>query len=367
MGSIIAAWVTYGTFRLNNTWSWRIPSALQGLPSLVQILLVFWLVPESPRWLVSHGRIPEARAILLKWHCNGDETDPLIDFEMHEITEGIRLDQEIAQTTTYRSLFATPGNRRRMLAIIPYSFFSQWSGNGIISYYLNLALKGVGITSPEQQNLINGMLQLWNVVTAYSGALSVDRLGRRTLWLTSAAGMTVTYAIITACSAVYSNSPEADPNVSAGRAVVGFFFIYYLFYNLAMSPLLCAYTLEILPYNLRTKGLFVSSMSVNCSLVFNQYVNPIALPALGWKYYIVYTAFLVFETVWLYFTIIETKGPNGPLPLEEISRIFDGNDAVSLVRRLEAQTETYPGNVESHDEKKEMQLEHDEDVAVRTY
>lgn len=133
------------------------------------------------------------------------------------------------------------------------------------------------------------MLQLWNVVTAYSGALSVDRLGRRTLWLTSAAGMTVTYAIITACSAVYSNSPETDPNISAGRAVVGFFFIYYLFYNLAMSPLLCAYTLEILPYNLRTKGLFVSSMSVNCSLVFNQYVNPIALPALGWKYYIVYT------------------------------------------------------------------------------
>lgn len=128
MGSIIAAWVTYGTFRLENTWSWRIPSALQGVPSLVQILLVFWLVPESPRWLVSHGRISEARAILLKWHCNGDETDPLIDFEMHEITEGIRLDQEIAQTTTYRSLFATPGNRRRMLAIIPYSFFSQWSG-----------------------------------------------------------------------------------------------------------------------------------------------------------------------------------------------------------------------------------------------
>jgi len=128
MGSILAAWVTYGTFRLENTWSWRIPSALQGVPSVIQIVLVFLLVPESPRWLVSHGRIPEARAILLKWHCNGDETDPLIDFEMHEITEGIRLDQEIAQTTTYRSLFATPGNRRRMLAIIPYSFFSQWSG-----------------------------------------------------------------------------------------------------------------------------------------------------------------------------------------------------------------------------------------------
>jgi len=53
--------------------------------------------------------------------------------------------------------------------------------------------------------------------------------------------------------------------------------------------------------------------------------------------------------------------------LEEISRIFDGKDAVSQVRQLEAQPETYPGRVESHDEKKELQLDHEEDVAVRTY
>jgi hypothetical protein len=69
---------------------------------------------------------------------------------------------------------------------------------------------------------------------------------------------------------------------------------------------------------------------------------------------------LVFETVWLYFTIIETKGPNGPLPLEEISRIFDGKDAVSEVRRMEAQSETYPAAVEAYDEKKDLQVEHDE-------
>lgn len=133
LGSIVAAWVTYGTFRIENTWSWRIPSLLQGVPSVIQMFLVFWLIPESPRWLVSNGRVEEARAILLRLHCNGDESDPLIDFEMHEITEGIRQDQEIAKTTTYRSLFATPGNRRRMLAIIPYSFFSQWSGVSLLS------------------------------------------------------------------------------------------------------------------------------------------------------------------------------------------------------------------------------------------
>ncbi len=163
-------------------------------------------------------------------------------------------------------------------------------------------------------------------MTAYGGALVVDRTGRRPLWLTSAAGMCITYALITAASAVYANSPADDPNTSAGKAVVAFFFLYYAFYNIAMSPLLCSYTVEILPFNLRTKGLFISSECVNASLVFNQYVNPIALPALGWKYYIVYTVWLAFEFVWLYFTIIETKGKFGPLPLEEIAALFDGED-----------------------------------------
>ena len=61
--------------------------------------------------------------------------------------------------------------------------------------------------------------------------------------------------------------------------------------------------------------------------------------------------------VFCYFTIIETKGSNGPLPLEEIARLFDGAEAVeSLSRRVvEYKTGTEPIHVE--DEKTPM--EHD--------
>jgi MFS family permease len=47
-GAIAAAWSTYGTFKLQSTWAWRIPSALQSAIPCMQ-LLGFYFVPESPR------------------------------------------------------------------------------------------------------------------------------------------------------------------------------------------------------------------------------------------------------------------------------------------------------------------------------
>ena len=66
-----AAWTTYGTFKINSAWAWRIPSALQGVPSVLQFALVFFC-PESPRFLVSKGREEEALDTLAYYHADGN-------------------------------------------------------------------------------------------------------------------------------------------------------------------------------------------------------------------------------------------------------------------------------------------------------
>ncbi|QPC78079.1 hypothetical protein HYE68_008831 [Fusarium pseudograminearum] len=86
IGSIIAGWCTFGTFRIDSTASWRIPSALQGLPSIIQLLLV-WFVPESPRWLIRKGREQDALAMLTKCHGEGNELDPVVQLEYTEIKQ----------------------------------------------------------------------------------------------------------------------------------------------------------------------------------------------------------------------------------------------------------------------------------------
>ncbi len=65
-------------------------------------------------------------------------------------------------------------------------------------------------------------------------------------------------------------------------------------------------------------------LAVDLALFFNSYVNPVALHALGWKYYIVYDVWLAFEFGVVWFFYIETQNT----PLEEIVKYFDGENAL---------------------------------------
>ncbi|KAJ7676395.1 general substrate transporter [Mycena rosella] len=314
-GSIVAAWATFGSFKINNTWAWRLPSVLQAVPSLVQVLLVF-LVPESPRYLVKKGKEEQALRILAYYHADGDENDPLVRYEFEEIKAAMEFDRTVAANVGWKSLISTPGNLKRVRIIIAIAFFSQWSGNGLASYYLNKVLSDIGITNPTTQLLLNGILSIWSLLCALTASTTVERFGRRVLFLSSACLMTLFFTMQTVCFARFTISGDTN----AANGVIAFIFLYSAAYNLAFSPLIVTYALEILPYNIRAKGFNVFNITISIALIFNQYVNPIALAALNWKYYVVYCVWLVCECVFLYFYLVETKNHT----LEETAAIFDG-------------------------------------------
>lgn len=128
LGSVVAAWACYAAYKIEqgSVWAWRIPSIVQAVPSVLQLILV-WFIPESPRWLIAKGRINEAQKILAKYHANSDDIrDPLVSFEITQIQHALRMENEISKTTSYLTLFSTPGNRRRMRIIFALALFSQW-------------------------------------------------------------------------------------------------------------------------------------------------------------------------------------------------------------------------------------------------
>ncbi|KAI0318860.1 general substrate transporter [Amylostereum chailletii] len=328
LGSIIAAWTTFGTFRVPNTWAWRIPSILQGLPSLLQVLLI-WFVPESPRWLISKGKEAQALRTLAYYHADGNEQDPLVEFEFEEIKAAIRFDREVAANIGWMSLVKNPGNRRRLRIIIAIAFFSQWSGNGLVSYYLNKVFTLIGITDPTTQLLINGILNIWNFFIAIGSGLLCDKVGRRKLFIISTVGMVFFWTAQTIAFSLYTQHRHP----AAGHTVIAMIFLFYGFYDIAFTPLIVSYTVEILPYPIRAKGFTVFNFTISAALIFNQYINPIALKALQWKYYLVYLCWLVFEMVFVFLFIIETKNRT----LEETAALFDGEDTAAQLSQEAAQ------------------------------
>ncbi|KKK16915.1 hexose transporter protein [Aspergillus rambellii] len=318
LGAIIAAWLTFGTNNIPNNWSWRAPTIVQAVPSVLQIFFI-WFVPESPRFLIYKGQHEKALKVLADCHANGDQEDEVVQLEMNEIKETIKLEKEF-ESSSWMELVRTKGNRHRMVILISAGLFSQWSGNGLVSYYISKILDRIGYTGSVEQNLINGCLQIMNFIVAITMCFFVDKIGRRKLFLVSTAGMMVTFIVWTICSARYA----IVGNKEAANAVVAMIYVYYLFYNIAWSGLLVGYTVEILPYSLRAKGMTVVWLCVDIALFFNQYVNPIALDNIDWKYYIFYCVWLGFELTVVWFFYIETRNT----PLEEIAKYFDGDSAV---------------------------------------
>lgn len=319
LGAITAGWTTFGTFRINGDASWRIPSALQALPNVIQIAFLFW-VPESPRWLVSVGRKEEAHAMLVKYHGEGNPADPVVVFEYDEITRTIEAELETAGKgiiATAREFIATPGNRKRVAILIWAAICSQMSGNAFVSYYLSPILSSVGLRTDLQQTLINATNQMLSWFCAIYFATLPEKLGRRLMFLCSLAAMWIIVICITVGSAMFAKD---ESNKAAGYSVVVFLYLFSPAYNFGFNGNLGLYIPEILPFFMRTRGLSFFYFVQFCFMILSNFAIPIGLKDIQWRLYTIFVGWIIVEFVVLYFLFPETKGPS----LEDIAYIFDG-------------------------------------------
>jgi sugar porter (SP) family MFS transporter len=317
IGSIIAAWATYGTLTIQSDWAWRLPSLLQAVTPLLQLSLL-WFVPESPRFLINKDRHEEARAILERFHgpCSGPE---FVQAEYDEICQTIALEKQFSKAG-WKQLWSTKGNRHRLAICIALGFFANTAGNTVLSYYLHQVLTSIGVVSQRKQLEINGVLTIFNWVIAFSASFFVDMVGRRPMFLTSVAGMLFSFIGWTACAALYVENNSPAP----ARGVLACIFIYTAFYSIGWSGLYHMYATEILPYSIRAKGVAAMVLCAYSAVFFANYVNPVGLANAGWKWYLLYDCWLVVIFTVIYFLFPETKNT----PLEEIAKVFDGDDAL---------------------------------------
>lgn len=212
---------------------------------------------QSPRYLIDKDRFDEAFEILKYYHGEGVTTD-YIAAEYQEIKETLALEKEYGKRG-WAELFRTPGNRKRALICYLQGFFSQWCGNGLISYYLVPVLETIGITGSSEQAGLNGGLQIWNFIVALWAAFNIDRIGRRPMALVSTGSMIVIFTLWTVFSAIYSE----NQNPGMAKGVIVMIFLFYTAFNCGWQGLVIAYPVEILPYEIRAKGLQLTFFGIS--------------------------------------------------------------------------------------------------------
>ncbi|KOS18049.1 Lactose permease [Escovopsis weberi] len=340
-GAIIASGAARGGLNVGGDFSWRIITWLQALFSGLIVIFCLWL-PESPRWLYVHNKKEAAKAVITKYHGNGNPNSVWVTLQLHEYEELLNMDGADKRWWDYRALFRDRAAIYRLSCNVSLVIFGQWAGNAVLSYFLGSVLDTAGYTGTIAQaniTLINSCQQfLWAIL----GAFLVDKVGRRPLLIFSFASCTVVWLGMTIASSQFAMSQHGvddngDPiytNTAASKASLAMVFIFGAVYSVGITPLQALYPVEVLSFEMRAKGMAFSSLATNASGLLNQFAWPVSMDQIGWKTYIIFTLWDAVQLACVYFFLPETKGRT----LEELDEIFEAKNPVkaSLDKRLVA-------------------------------
>ncbi|KAH8203974.1 hypothetical protein TruAng_001916 [Truncatella angustata] len=176
IGSIIVAGATYGYNSRTDEWAWRIPLALQWIFPTPLLILVF-LAPESPWWLIRRGRKEEAlRSIERLGNKRAGNSQQAL--AMMERT--VEIEKKMGGTPTLLDLVKGTDLRRTIITCLMYA--SQNFAGNLIANQATFFFEQAGISPDKafQLNLINSCLQF--VANILSLPLTAW-FGRRTIYL----------------------------------------------------------------------------------------------------------------------------------------------------------------------------------------
>lgn len=173
------------------------------------------------------------------------------------------------------------------------------SGNGLVSYNLSRILDNIVIISQKTQTIINGILSIVSFFSFMVASWATGWVRRRIQFLTSVLVMFSSFLSVTIANARFS---QDESNKGVGGVVIFFVFtlcvaiiggltlwlmltrwkVRIIDFNMLTIP-----TCLVLPYNVRIVGVYSLGLACHLTGFFNTFVNPIALDAISWKYYIV--------------------------------------------------------------------------------
>ncbi|KAK4508500.1 hypothetical protein PRZ48_002239 [Zasmidium cellare] len=316
VGALVASWVAYATYTYlpaTDSGQWRISLGIQIVPAVFLALLIMFF-PESPRWLIDHGKADLGLRTLAKLHAHGDQNDPWVRAEFDQIQEMITFEHE-NEAKSYKELFTHKSSFRRLFLAVSIQASVQMTGVSAIQYYSPDIFAQIGISGSDTLKY-QGISSVIAIIAQFCCILFIDYTGRRWAMIGGNLGNCVTFIIATILLAKFP--PGETNNRAASWGFIVITWIYNFSFSATNGPLSWIVPAEIFDTRTRSKGVSIATM---VSFAFNTMigqVTPIAIDKIGYRFYIV---FIVCNfTNALFFWAIQPE--TAKRPLEEMNYLF---------------------------------------------
>jgi sugar porter (SP) family MFS transporter len=278
---------------LANAHGWRMMFGLGAIPAVVFLFLVV-TVPESPRWLVAHGREEEAEVVMMSY--TDDDGAALLKAD-------ILTSLSTVTDRRWRALW-TPTIRRSLLIAVGFTVLQQLTGINTIIYYGPRIFSLAGIGSDKNAIFATLLVAVVNVLATVIALVLVDRVGRKPLLYCGLGGMTISLFLL-----AYAFHYQAALGSSLGAIAMACLMIYITCFAFSMGPIAWIIVAEVFPLRLRGRGVAVATLGSGFSnfIVSITFLSVINVAGNSFTFAI-YGAFCVFTLFFVRFIMPETKG-----------------------------------------------------------
>ncbi|WP_058955399.1 sugar porter family MFS transporter [Kocuria rhizophila] len=233
--------------------AWRWMFLIMAVPALLYGIGSF-MIPESPRFLISAGHEDQARSVLTRIYG-----DVALDGRVEKIRHTVNNERK----PRFSDLRGSMGGLKPIVWVgIGLAALQQFVGINVIFYYSNVLWESVGFKESDSFT-ISVATSVVNVLVTIVAIFLVDRIGRRPLLLVGSAGMALSLGVMAVVFATASKvmvdgqlTPDLGPVAGPVALIAANLFV--VFFGVSWGPLMWVLLGEMFPNHIRGAALAVA-------------------------------------------------------------------------------------------------------------